>query len=80
MPAFSPGRNRGPALAHDDRSCRDHLAGERLDAETLALGVAPVAAGAGAFLMRHLPSLGLLEGDRLDRQLAETTAMTLRLL
>src|SRR5665647_200113 len=43
----------GSALAHDDRSCRDHLAGEGLDSEALRLGVATVAAGAGALLMRH---------------------------
>ena len=80
MPAFSPGRNLRAALAHDDRSCRDDLAGERLDAEALA----PRSRDRCGWCRRpsYAPPclLVLLEGDRLDRQLGETAAMTLRLL
>ena len=53
MPAPSPARNLRPTLADDDGPGRHDLPGEHLDAEALGLGVAPVAAGAGALLMRH---------------------------
>src|ERR1039458_752285 len=40
-------------LAHDDLSTADPLAGEGLHTEALGVGVAAVAAGAEALLMRH---------------------------
>src|SRR5439155_14858837 len=44
------------ALANDDLAARDLLAGEDLHAEHLRVGVAPVARGAEALLVRHLSS------------------------
>jgi hypothetical protein len=41
------------ALAHDDLAARDDLAGEHLDPQHLGVGVAAVAGGAEALLMRH---------------------------
>ena len=41
------------ALANDDLAARHLLAGEDLDAEHLRVGVAPVARGAEALLVRH---------------------------
>src|SRR5258708_1127115 len=43
----------GAALAPDDLSARDRLAGECLDSEPLRVGVAAVAAGAEPLLMSH---------------------------
>ena len=48
------------ALAHDDLAAADRLPGERLDAEALRVGVAPVARRAEALLVCHLR--GLLRG------------------
>src|SRR5919205_2452299 len=45
----------GAALAHDDLAAGHGLAGEDLHAEALGVGVAAVAAGAEALLVRHLP-------------------------
>src|SRR5271166_5915061 len=46
----------GAALAHDDLAAGDGLAGERLDAQPLGVGVATVAARAEPLLMSHLQS------------------------
>src|SRR5437764_10561874 len=48
-----PGVDVGTALAHDDRARRDLLSGEALDPEALGLGVASVAGGPAALLVRH---------------------------
>ena len=42
-PAFSPGRNRRPALADDDRPAGDEVAVVRFHAEPLRVAVAAVA-------------------------------------
>src|SRR5918998_721997 len=49
------GAEAGAALADDDLAAADGLAGERLDAEALCVGVAPVARGAEALLVCHYP-------------------------
>src|SRR5208283_1695455 len=41
------------ALAHDNRSARNHQAAEELDPQTLSVGIAPVFGTAKTFLMRH---------------------------
>src|SRR5450755_2224425 len=52
-PGSVAGLEHGSALAHDDLAAGDGLAGEHLDAESLGVGVAAVAARAEAFLMSH---------------------------
>src|SRR5450631_4311917 len=48
------GMELAPALAHDDRSGRNDLAGEDLHAESLRRGIVSVATGTATFLVCHL--------------------------
>src|SRR5262245_57084987 len=52
-PRAVAGLEAGAPLAHDDLAAADDLSGEDLHAEHLGVGVAAVAAGAEALLMRH---------------------------
>src|SRR5437899_3373004 len=58
------GMHLGAALAHQDLPGIDALAAERLDAEALGLGIAPVARAAACFLVGHaLPLQDIVYAD-----------------
>src|SRR6059036_717474 len=58
------GVHPGAALAHQDLPGVDALAAERLDAEALGLGIAPVARAAARFLVSHaLPLQDIVYAD-----------------
>src|SRR5207302_979795 len=64
------------ALAHQDLPGIDPLAAERLDAEALCLGIAPVARAAACFLVSHVLPLQ----DSVDADLGVRLPMALRFL
>ena len=70
--------DRGAALADDDAAGANHFAAVDLDAETLRLGVAPVARTAACLFMCH--ECSSLPDDRVDLEFGVVLAMALVLL
>ena len=77
MPTLSPAWNSGAALAHDDRTGRNHFAAVGFHAQAFRFGVAAVAGTAARFYVPWCRSLTL---NLTDQNLGVVLAMALALL